>query len=209
MKAFKLRVLCFAALYFASCASIDWTTGRAPSSGGTGKTQSSGTAAEAPSGNGLDAARARILAAGEVFIDAPYKSPPSPPKNFDCSGFVRYIFWQNTGLSLPSSSSGYATVGKPIDIRDAEPGDLLIFTSNPGGSQVNHVAILYQKSADGELRGSLLLHAVSIPAKTSAVKGNPDTTGVKISEVGKRSDGKWEQEYFLSRFYGIRRVMGQ
>ncbi|MDR0554058.1 MAG: C40 family peptidase [Treponema sp.] len=159
-----------------------------------------------PPSPGVDDIRELILVEGEKFIDTPYKSPPKTPENFDCSGFVSFLFRENADMDLPTSSGAYINAGELIDFNDAKPGDLLIFTSEPGGKQINHVAILYKKSDAGELRGSQLLHAISIPTKTATLKGNPDTTGVKISELGKRGDGRWQQEYFLSRFFAVRRV---
>jgi cell wall-associated NlpC family hydrolase len=98
-------------------------------------------------------------------------------------------------------------VGKEIAFKDAQPGDLLIFASKPGGKKVDHVAILYEKSASGTIKGSELLHAVSIATKTSTIKGNPNKPGVKITELGKRADGNWKREYFMARFMCVRRVL--
>jgi cell wall-associated NlpC family hydrolase len=151
--------------------------------------------------------RYAVLFEAEKHIDTPYLSPPRVPHNFDCSGFVNYIFSEAAEMNLPTASGAYLNVGTVIDFKDAEPGDLLIFTSEPNGSKINHVATLYKKSPDGELRGSLLIHAVSIATKTSTIQGNPDHTGVKITELGKRGDGKWQQEYFLARFFEVRRVL--
>ena len=151
--------------------------------------------------------RQAVLIKGEQYIDAPYASPPRIPHNFDCSGFVSFVFDEAAHMELPMASAAYSSAGEGIDFKDARPGDLLIFTSHPNGKQINHVAILYKKSETGELRGSRLLHAVSIPTQSATLKGAPDTTGVKITELGKRADGKWQQEYFLARFHGVRRVV--
>jgi cell wall-associated NlpC family hydrolase len=151
--------------------------------------------------------RQLVLDEGELYIDVPYGSPPNAPRTFDCSGFIKYTFDRAANMSMPASSRAYIQVGREIDFKDAKPGDLLIFASQPGGSNVDHVAILYKKSESGELRGSWLLHAVSIPIKTAAIKGNPDTDGVKIGELGKRGDGNWQNEYFLSRYMTTRRVI--
>jgi cell wall-associated NlpC family hydrolase len=153
--------------------------------------------------------RGLVLTGGERFIDRPYISPPRPPESFDCSGFVRYLFGLYAGLDLPSVSGGYMNAGVGIDFGGAEPGDILIFSSAPGGSRVNHVAILYRKSETGELRGSWLLHAVSVPTWSATIRGTPGVTGVKISELGRRADGRWQEEYFLSRFLCARRVINE
>jgi cell wall-associated NlpC family hydrolase len=151
--------------------------------------------------------RQAVLAKGEQYIDTPYASPPRIPHTFDCSGFVSFVFNEAAAMDLPTASAAYISAGEDIGFKDARPGDLLIFTSHPNGKQINHVAILYKKSETGELRGSRLLHAVSIPPQSATLKGAPGTPGVTITELGKRADGKWQQEYFLARFHGVRRVV--
>jgi cell wall-associated NlpC family hydrolase len=151
--------------------------------------------------------RQAVLVKGEQYIDTPYASPPRIPHTFDCSGFVSFVFNEAADMDLPTASAAYISAGEGIGFKDAQPGDLLIFTSQPDGKQINHVAILYKKSETGELRGSRLLHAVSIPTQSATLKGAPGTTGVKITELGKRADGKWQQEYFIARFHGVRRVV--
>jgi cell wall-associated NlpC family hydrolase len=155
----------------------------------------------------LSRQRQGVLRVGESLLDSPYGSPPNVPQSFDCSGFIRYVYDKVAGLSLPSTSGGYVNEGERITLQDARPGDILVFTSQPGGSRVNHVAVLYANSPDGELLGTRLIHAVSIPTQSSTLEGNPDTTGVKISEMGKRFDGNAGKEYFYARFLEVRRVL--
>jgi cell wall-associated NlpC family hydrolase len=144
--------------------------------------------------------RQSILVEAEKYINTPYGSPPSVPLTFDCAGFINYIFTKTANMPLATSSRDYVTIGREIDFKDAKPGDILVFTSQPSGSNVDHVAILYKKSATGELRGSLLIHAVSIPIQSATIKGYPNKANVVISELGKRGDGNWQNEYFLSRY---------
>ncbi|MDR1787334.1 MAG: C40 family peptidase [Treponema sp.] len=152
--------------------------------------------------------RQAVLTEAEKYIGAAkYESPPNMPNSFDCSGFVRYVYGNATQMSLPSSSSGYASVGTKIDFKDAQPGDLLVFTSTKGGSKIDHVAILYKKSDSGELRGSWVIHAVSIATQSATIKGNSASPGIVVSELGKRADGNYQNEYFFQRFYYARRVL--
>ncbi|GHV16058.1 hypothetical protein FACS189493_1150 [Spirochaetia bacterium] len=153
------------------------------------------------------ALRQSILTEAEKYIDVPYGSPPSVPATFDCSGFINYIFTRAANMPLPTSSRGYLAIGREIDFKDARPGDILVFTSQPGGSNVDHVAILYKKSESGELRGSLLIHAVSLPLQSATIRGNPRSPGVVIGELGKRADGNWQNEYFLSRYLCTKRYI--
>jgi cell wall-associated NlpC family hydrolase len=154
------------------------------------------------------ALRQSILNEAEKYINVPYGSPPRVPVTFDCSAFVNYIFTKAANMPLAvSSSRDYVGIGREIDFKDAQAGDVLIFTSQPGGAAVDHVAILYQKSAIGELRGSLLIHAVSIPIQSAGIKGDPGKPSVVISELGKRGDGNWKNEYFLSRYKCTKRFI--
>ena len=153
------------------------------------------------------ALRQSILVEAEKYINTPYGSPPSVPVTFDCSGFINYVFTKIANMPLATSSMGYVAIGREIDFKEARPGDVLVFTSQPGGSNVDHVAILYEKSAAGELRGSLLIHAVSIPIQSAAIKGDPSKANVVIGELGKRGDGNWQNEYFLSRYKCTKRFI--
>lgn len=155
------------------------------------------------------AVRQSVLNEGEKYIDTPYGSPPNVPLTFDCSGFINYTFTNAAKMPLSASTKAYLTIGREIDFKDAKPGDLLVFASQPGGSNPDHVAILYKKSETGELRGSWLLHAVSIPIQSAAIKGDPYKDGVKIGELGKRGDGVWQNEYFLARYMTTRRVIAE
>jgi hypothetical protein len=153
-----------------------------------------------------EGSRGKVLDVGMKYLDVVYKSPSSsPPGSFDCSSFLQYCFRESVGIDAPSSSGDYLSLGESISEEDALPGDIIVFSSQPGGNRVDHVAFLLQKSPSGKLAGSYILHAASLPAKSSTIKGNPDTNGVKVTELGKRADGG--DEYFLSRVMVIRRII--
>jgi cell wall-associated NlpC family hydrolase len=206
MKTSPFLILAAAALFLAACATVSdpppKAEVRAPAP----------AAAKAPvtpaaSAPASVSARDRVLKEAEQYIDRPYKTPPNPPKSFDCSGYVKYIYDEVAGLELPSTSPAYAGVGAPVKFADAKPGDILIFSSVKGGTRIDHVAILFKKSKAGTLRGSWLIHAVSIPCGSSTILGKSSTSGVKITEMGKRADGNWQKEYFIQRFMAVRRVL--
>jgi cell wall-associated NlpC family hydrolase len=206
----SIAVIFIGSSFFMSCASLASRTTNAGTSerppAGTSVPEESAAKTPAPE-KSTAKIRESVLTVAEQHIDKPYVSPPGVPKNFDCSGFINYIFLTAANLNLPLSSGAYASAGVEISFAEAVPGDLLIFSSVPGGNKVDHVATLYRKSESGEMRGSLLIHAVSIPTQSATIKGNPSTSGVKITELGKRGDGKWQNEYFLSRFLTCRRVI--
>ena len=50
----------------------------------------------------------------------------SPRSGFDCSGFTRWVY-AHVGISLPHSSYGQFSLGRPVSIVALRPGDLLFF----------------------------------------------------------------------------------
>ncbi|MDR1788450.1 MAG: C40 family peptidase [Treponema sp.] len=166
----------------------------------TAATPASGGAAQKQS-----AERQAVLDEALKHIGKPYRSPASAPASFDCSAFAGYVFKQAVGQNLPSSSAAFASVGETITFKDARPGDILIFVNPIGSTKIDHVGILYQKSESGELRGSQVIHAISVAGGQAVLKGSP--TGVVLYELGKRGDGNWQKEYFLSRHFKTIRVL--
>jgi cell wall-associated NlpC family hydrolase len=151
----------------------------------------------------------RLLLTREAatYMRTPYASVPNVPLTFDCSSFVSHVYDQ-FGYKLPRSAAAYSNVGTRIDWKDALPGDILVFSQVKGGSAVDHVAMLWEKSDSGELAGSWIIHAASINTGISMRRGHPDTrTGVVITQLGLRSDGIIENEYFYQRFQFCTRVL--
>lgn len=63
----------------------------------------------------------------------------TPDTGMDCSGFVRYVFQQSLGITLPRTAAQMAKVGKRISISDLEPGDLIFFNTRRGSN--THIGI--------------------------------------------------------------------
>jgi cell wall-associated NlpC family hydrolase len=88
----------------------------------------------------------------------------SPDSGFDCSGLVRYVFAQVTGLSLPHNAAEQSKVGREISMEELRPGDLVFF--NTRKFSFSHVGIY--------LGDNKFVHA---PRKGKAVEvvemGNP------------------------------------
>ncbi|MDP3031825.1 MAG: C40 family peptidase [Rhodocyclaceae bacterium] len=100
----------------------------------------------------------------------------SPETGFDCSGFVRHVFNQSLGLSLPRSALAISQAAERIDKQDLQPGDLVFF--NTMRRAFSHVGIYL---GDGQF-----VHS-------------PRTGGrVRIENMGDR--------YWKRRFDGARRI---
>lgn len=63
----------------------------------------------------------------------------TPDQGLDCSGLIRYVFQQATGLSLPRSAREQARVGQSVSKDKLQPGDLVFF--NTRRFQFSHVGL--------------------------------------------------------------------
>ncbi|MBI3148654.1 MAG: C40 family peptidase [Betaproteobacteria bacterium] len=102
----------------------------------------------------------------------------TPDGGLDCSGLVRYVFQQVTGVTLPRTSRELGRVGKKVAISDLMPGDLVFF--NTRRFAFSHVGIY--------LGDNRFIHA---PSKGSEV------------EIVKLTDAYWRKH-----FNGARRLVG-
>jgi hypothetical protein len=53
----------------------------------------------------------------------------TPDGGLDCSGLIRYVFQEVTGVTLPRTSRELSRMGKSVRARDLEPGDLVFFNT--------------------------------------------------------------------------------
>jgi cell wall-associated NlpC family hydrolase len=102
----------------------------------------------------------------------------SPETGLDCSGLVRHVFQEVTGVSLPRTSREMSALGAKVSIADLKPGDLVFF--NTRRFAFSHVGIY--------LGDNRFVHA---PSRGS---------DVRIASL--------EQSYWQKHFNGARRVIG-
>lgn len=81
-----------------------------------------------------------ILRTASRYVGTRYRFGGTKPGEFDCSGFVRYVFARH-GVGLPRTASEQAAVGHPIvvGVDSLMVGDLLFFRTRRGTA--SHVAI--------------------------------------------------------------------
>lgn len=72
-----------------------------------------------------------------------YKYGASDPKRgFDCSGFIYYVF-QNFHVNVPRASREFTNFAKEIKLKDAQRGDLILFTGTDSTKRtVGHMGII-------------------------------------------------------------------
>jgi cell wall-associated NlpC family hydrolase len=110
------------------------------------------------------------------FLGVPYRNGGSDPSGFDCSGLVQWVFARH-GTMLPREVKDQYHVGRAVDLRDVQPGDLIFFETVSRGA--SHVGMVL-----GEGR---FIHA---PSSNGVVRIEPYTAN-----------------YWIRRYVGARRVV--
>ena len=74
------------------------------------------------------------------LVGTPYKAGGSEPaKGTDCSGFVRHVYEQTAGVSLPHNAKAMSQASTSIAKDELQPGDLVFF--NTRKKPFSHVGI--------------------------------------------------------------------
>lgn len=84
-----------------------------------------------------------LLAFAETLIGTPYKyGSIDPLQGFDCSGFITYVFG-HFNIAVPRSSLGFTNVEMEINLEEARPGDIILFTGTDSTTGVvGHMGII-------------------------------------------------------------------
>lgn len=127
-----------------------WVSGDCIRLGGTGGESgpSQGTALEE-----------QIVAYAKQFLGVPYVWAGNGPKNFDCSGFTKYVY-ANFGYNIyRTASTQLQNDGRAVSRSELRPGDLVFF-KNPGETKAcSHVGIY--------IGGGQFIHASSGAGKVT------------------------------------------
>jgi cell wall-associated NlpC family hydrolase len=143
------------------------TTADAPSNPGGAKSFLSGVASKAGD----------VVVGALNMIGVRYRwGGNTPDSGLDCSGFVRYVFQDTLGMTLPRRAEEMSRVGEKVTVSDLKPGDLVFF--NTMRRSFSHVGIY--------IGDNKFVHSPS--------------TGSTI-RVDDLDDGYWEK-----RFTGARRI---
>jgi cell wall-associated NlpC family hydrolase len=82
-----------------------------------------------------------LLQSAQEYLGIGYKRGGIDVTGFDCSGFVRECFTK-IGIELPRSSREQGQEGIIINKIEAQPGDLIFFSSPNSGKKIGHVGIV-------------------------------------------------------------------
>ncbi|MBL8310831.1 MAG: C40 family peptidase [Burkholderiales bacterium] len=102
----------------------------------------------------------------------------TPDQGLDCSGLIRYVFQQATGIALPRTARDQARVGESVAMDKLQPGDLVFF--NTRRFQFSHVGLY--------LGDNKFIHAPSRGGSVEVVS--------------------LDKQYWQKAFNGARRIIG-
>jgi len=85
----------------------------------------------------------QLLAYADSLKGIPYSAASTDPAyGLDCSGFVACVF-NHFHIAVPRSSVDYTFTQRQIELKDAKPGDLLLFTGTDSTNRVvGHMGIV-------------------------------------------------------------------
>ena len=98
------------------------------------------------------------------LIDTGYRyGGKNPEAGLDCSGMVSHVFGQAAGIKLAGSAADIARSGRPIELAQLRPGDLVFF--NTRRKPYSHVGIyigggrfVHAPNSNGKVRAESLQH---------------------------------------------------
>jgi len=105
-----------------------------------------------------------------------------PSKGLDCSGFINVVS-NHFGIDVPRSSVEFTNIGSAIDVDNAKPGDLILFTGTDTSRRVvGHIGIVTENNDEG----LQFIHSSSGKANgvtMSALEGYYETRFVKVIRI--------------------------
>ena len=93
--------------------------------------------------------REELVAFAKTQIGVPYKyASTDPATGFDCSGFITYVF-NHFNIAVPRSSVDFTHEGREVEVSEALPGDLILFTGTDSTDRtVGHMGIIVNNSEE-------------------------------------------------------------
>ena len=91
----------------------------------------------------------QLLAYADSLKGIPYSAASTDPAyGLDCSGFVACVF-NHFHVAVPRSSVDYTFIHRQIPLKDARPGDLILFTGTDSTERVvGHMGIVTSATSD-------------------------------------------------------------
>lgn len=87
-----------------------------------------------------------VVGIAKQQLGTTYKWGGESKEGFDCSGFVKFCFSQ-VHVDLPHSSRSIGSMGKEVELTEAQAGDIIVFSGTDGNlKRIGHVGIVTKAS---------------------------------------------------------------
>ena len=83
---------------------------------------------------------AQVVAYAKKFLGIPYVYGANGPSAYDCSSFTQMVY-KNFGYTLNRSAAGQYENGTVIDLKQIQPGDLILWRAYDSSKTATHVGI--------------------------------------------------------------------
>lgn len=119
----------------------EYLTKKAPR---TSSSSSSGGSSISPSGSSSVSGKAgRAVDLAYQALGVRYRYGSESMSGMDCSGLIYWIYVKNLGISVPRTSSSYASAGRSVSRSEIRPGDVIAMDTRVGDGRrsITHVGI--------------------------------------------------------------------
>lgn len=86
-----------------------------------------------------------VISTARSYTGTPYKYGGTTRAGMDCSALVYHAYY-SVGITMPRISADQSEVGKKINQRDLQRGDLLFFATGKRKKRVTHAGIVTEVS---------------------------------------------------------------
>ncbi len=82
-----------------------------------------------------------VISTARSYTGTPYKYGGTTRAGMDCSALVFHSYYA-VGINMPRISADQSKVGKKVNVRDLQRGDVLFFATGKRKNQVTHAGIV-------------------------------------------------------------------
>lgn len=90
----------------------------------------------------------QVIDTAKSYRGTPYRYGGNSRAGMDCSALI-YLSYGSIGIQLPRTSEAQSKVGKKVQERNLQKGDLVFFATGKSKNKVSHAGIVTEASRNG------------------------------------------------------------